>query len=359
MIDSALEKMRDLVQEDVGRRGLRTHPDANLISAAPGDFSLACRSIAGTSRPVLAVVTGFLIVDAEPPSAETDGPLGALFLARALCPLGIKVILLTDAFCRRALEAGLEACSLSHEVPVVEFPVRTADFDQRRSKTEGGRLADAWDDFDSGPWANIRLGGTQVPPLTHLLALERVGPGHTLESIRRQAGGDLKTAEEYERDVPAARRGRCLNMRGQDVSDYLAPAERLFEQSGPPKRSFVTLGIGDGGNEIGMGKIPWSVIRRNIPQGGQIACRVPTDYLIVAGLSNWGAYGLAAGVRLLRGAGSAEGLFEADIERELLEIMVSQGPLVDGVTRRPRASVDGLEFPGYAEPLRTLGKWLE
>src|SRR5260370_17073462 len=49
------------------------------------------------------------------------------------------------------------------------------------------------------------------------------------------------------------------------------------------------------------GKIPWSVIRRNIPNGGLVACRVPTDHLIVCGVSNWGAYGLAAGVRILTG----------------------------------------------------------
>ena len=48
-----------------------------------------------------------------------------------------------------------------------------------------------------------------------------------------------------------------------------------------------------------MGKIPWDVIRRNVPNGGLIACRVPTDHLIVAGVSNWGAYALAAGVALL------------------------------------------------------------
>ena len=34
--------------------------------------------------------------------------------------------------------------------------------------------------------------------------------------------------------------------------------------------------------------------------GGLIACRVPADYLIVAGVSNWGAWALGAGVALLR-----------------------------------------------------------
>ena len=68
------------------------------------------------------------------------------------------------------------------------------------------------------------------------------------------------------------------------------------------RRRTVTIGIGDGGNEIGMGKIPHETIVKNIPNGDLIHCRVPTDHLIVAGVSNWGAYALAAGrVRASRG----------------------------------------------------------
>jgi hypothetical protein len=134
----------------------------------------------------------------------------------------------------------------------------------------------------------------------------------------------------------------------------------LFEEQlgFPAERRIPTIGIGDGGNEIGMGKVPWDVIRRNIPDGGLIACRVPTDHLIVAGVSNWGAYALAAGVRLLRGAPHDPGLFDVGRERELLELMVKHGPLVDGNTGRPVAEVDGLPFDRYAEVLNRLGQLL-
>ena len=98
-----------------------------------------------------------------------------------------------------------------------------------------------------------------------------------------------------------------------------------------------------------------SGIHRNIPGGGQVGCRVPTDHLIVAGLSNWGAYALAAGVRLLRNAFD-ETLFEVDAERRLLEVMVEHGPLVDGVLGRPEVSVDGIEFSRYAEVLTALSR---
>jgi hypothetical protein len=116
----------------------------------------------------------------------------------------------------------------------------------------------------------------------------------------------------------------------------------------------TTIGIGDGGNEIGMGKISWDVIRRNIPGGAKIACRVPTDHLIVAGVSNWGAYGLAAGVYALRGRPLPAELCDIERERQLLQIMVERGPLVDGVTGQQTATVDGLPFERYAAPLSRL-----
>jgi hypothetical protein len=118
----------------------------------------------------------------------------------------------------------------------------------------------------------------------------------------------------------------------------------------------TTIGIGDGGNEIGMGKLPWGTIRKNVPQGGLVACRVPTDYLIVAGVSNWGAYALATGVRLLRGTAADAKLYDVERERELLRLMVDSGPLVDGVTGERTLTVDGLTFERYGRVLRGLGE---
>ena len=95
-----LDQIRDIIQEDVGRRGLRSKPEDNLITACFDDFHRACESLAQTPHPSLAVLTGFYIATANPPSGETDGPLGALFLARALVPLGFRIVLVTDGFCR-------------------------------------------------------------------------------------------------------------------------------------------------------------------------------------------------------------------------------------------------------------------
>ena len=73
-------------------------------------------------NPAVAVVTGFYIPHATPPCGETDGPLGALFLARALTPLGIRVALVTDTFCARALQVGLAACGLQGKVQLLTLP---------------------------------------------------------------------------------------------------------------------------------------------------------------------------------------------------------------------------------------------
>src|SRR6185369_16734063 len=112
MTDDRLNAIRDIIQRDVGRRGLATDPACNLLTECAGDFAAACKSLANTSDAGVAVVTGFLIPTAQPPAGETDGPLGAVYLARALTPLGIRVAILTDAFCWSALNAGIEACGL-------------------------------------------------------------------------------------------------------------------------------------------------------------------------------------------------------------------------------------------------------
>ncbi len=291
--DEKLAAILAAVQTDPGNRGLARDPHDNLFTATKGDFEAACRSIAETDKPSLAIVTGFYIPMASPPAFETDGPLGAFFLARALSEIRISSVLVTDPWCIPALLAGTTHCDLDSLVPVQ-------------------RVSDG-----------IRRASGEAITASHVVAIERVGPN----------------AE-----------GRCLSMRGRDVTEFTGPAHEFFRGevyvSRPP-----TIGIGDGGNEIGMGKIPHETIVKNIPNGDLIHCRVPTDHLIVAGVSNWGAYALAAGVYVLRGVRPPADLFDPDREREILEVMVREGPLVDGVTGQQTATVDGLTWDEYAKPL--------
>jgi hypothetical protein len=309
-VDERLDALRELIQRDPANRGLRTDPNDNLITRTASDFAASCRSIAGAPRPSVCVVTGFYIPHGQPPACETDGPLGAVFLARALSALHVPVLLVADGSMGDAIDAGLDAAHLSAE----SSGVSTTYFDDAPHDV-------AWVE-------SIVVTGSD--PYTHLIALERVGPSHADD--------------------------RCHTMRGLDITAHTAPAHLLFEGAARQTPPLTTIGIGDGGNEIGMGKIPWDTIRRNIPNGDRIACRVPTDHLIVAGVSNWGAYALAAGVLLLRGEKKDAALFDPERERELLRVMVERGPLVDGVSGRPTATVDGLTWEEYAEPLAAMGR---
>ena len=158
-----------------------------------------------------------------------------------------------------------------------------------------------------------------------------------------------------ERSGPA-HDGNHYTMRGIDTSNYLS---RDLPGVVSNTRVWRSIGIGDGGNEIGMGKIPHETIVKNIPNGDLIHCRVPTDHLIVAGVSNWGAYALAAGIFVLKGIKPPPDLFDPDREKEILEVMVREGPLVDGVTGQQTATVDGLTWDEYVKPLIQIRDILE
>jgi hypothetical protein len=339
MMDATLDAIRAIIQEDVNNRGLRTDPHENLVTACPQDFAAACYSLASAEPAAVGVVTGFFIPHGQPPCGETDGPLGALFLARALVPLGVRVVLITDGFCVRALEAGLAAAGLRKSVAIVPLPAY--------AESCALSLTEYWTAF-----------ADRAGPLTHLISLERVGPSHTRDSLLAQPGATEAHLADYLQAAPPEHHDRCHTMRGRDITPQMSPAHRLFEVAARRQPTGTTIGIGDGGNEIGMGKLSWDLLRRNIPGGGLVACRVPCDHLIVCGVSNWGAYGLAAAVRLLRAAPPDAELFHVDRERELLRIMVERGPLVDGVSGEQDVSVDGLPFERYVEPLRQIGSLL-
>jgi hypothetical protein len=303
--DEKLAAILAAVQTDPGNRGLARDPHDNLFIATRGDFLAACRSLGSPTAEALAVVTGFFIPQAEPQAFETDGPLGAMFLLRALAKLGVTVTLMTEPQCYPAFDA---ARALIGD--------RGERYGSLRSLL-GGQVTQLLND------RSVRF--------THLLALERVGPGLD---------------------------GRYRTMRGIDITERMWHAHEAFTAT-PTAAKPLTIGIGDGGNEIGMGKIPHETIVKNIPNGDLIHCRIATDHLIVCGVSNWGAYALAAGVYVLRGAKPPADLFDPDREREILEVMVREGPLVDGVTGKQTATVDGLTWDEYVKPLIRIREILE
>lgn len=283
-------------------------------------------------------MTGFCIVDAKPPAAETDGPPGSLFLARALRSLGIDVALVTDRYALAALEVGCDFLGIPRSV-IHEIPL---DGDHRPTTPGEPSRADQWvDDF---------LGSAFGRRLSHLIAIERVGPSHTERSLQAQRRTNATPASEFQREVPPASRDVCHNMRGVAIDVWTARAHRLFEVVAERDLPITTIGIGDGGNEIGMGAIPWEILRSAITVGpaALVPCRIATDYTILAGVSDWGAYALALALCRLRGLAEAARWTMEEL-RELIERLVGDAGLVDGVTGRREASVDGLPLATYLQ----------
>jgi hypothetical protein len=131
--------------------------------------------------------------------------------------------------------------------------------------------------------------------------------------------------------------GKPRNMRGADVSAFTLPLDDLFT-AGTWKR----LAVGDGGNEIGMGKLPRSLIGATVPNGEAIASVTSCDHLVVAGVSNWGAYGLMAALAVVKPEWRTHILQFLSAERDLAvtKATVAAGA-VDGVTAKREATVDG------------------
>lgn len=292
----------------------------------PGHLQAAAEHLAKFGKRV-AIVTGFFIPHAEIPAAETDGPPGALFLADALLRAGIETQIITDRHCHAAVRAAAKSSGYAEE-RVVLYPHDDP----------------AWrEEFFRRGW------GAQ---LTHLVALERVGPSHTLESLASQPRSGAVPIEAFNAAVPPESRNHCHNMRGRVIDEHTADTHRLFEELPQYCPDAKTIGIGDGGNEIGMGRIPWEELVRRLrgEQSARIPCRIATDWNIIAGVSNWGGYALAAATLLLRGQAPLLKDWDREQERRILEDMVSHGPAVDGVTGKREATVDSLPFLTYIQP---------
>ncbi|MDR1709763.1 MAG: DUF4392 domain-containing protein [Candidatus Accumulibacter sp.] len=262
-----------------------------LAEHAPRDLlAPAAEALIDARRTI--VVTGFPVRPG--PVGETDGPPGALALADALRQLGGEVILLTDACSAPLIAAGRRAGAGAIPVELLAAPQSAADA------------------------AIDRLLAEFAP--THAVAVER--PGNAAD-------------------------GHRYSMRGE-ILDAIAPsADRIFAP--PGARRHATLAIGDGGNELGFGALRQSLAHR-IERGATIFSATPADHALPAGISNWGAYALAAALSLLARRRLIRPPAE---ERRILEAIVAAGAL-DGRTKRPALSVDGLAWDEYAETLEAI-----
>lgn len=127
----------------------------------------------------------------------------------------------------------------------------------------------------------------------------------------------------------AARDGRYYNMAGKDISADCTPAEAYLDLANCP-----TIAIGDGGNEVGMGKAI------SLLEGLDIHPAVSTcDELVVADVSNWAAYALSALTYYQSGRTADITEIISDIRKDL-SLLVESGA-VDGVTGAQTATEDG------------------
>ena len=335
-IDSRLAEMERLIRRDPARRGLISS-EAAQGPLCPGHLAAAARHLAEHGRRVL-LVTGFFIPGASPPAAETDGPPGTVLLAAALKQLGLSIQIATDEPCRTAVEVAAQNMGLASE-EVCTIPTRREEHE-------------SW-------FARLLATTSHQQRLTHLISLERVGPSHTSASVQTQLLGSIDSEpsaqQDFDRLVPSHDQDRCHNMRGECIDAHTAPLHRLFELANT-RDDIRTIGIGDGGNEIGMGSIPWHELHRRLngPHAARVPCRIATDWTIVAGVSNWGGQALAAAVLSLTNHTHAARDWTANQQFQLLERLVTAGPAVDGITRLREPTVDGLPFLTYIQPWEGL-----
>jgi hypothetical protein len=255
----------------------------------PGDYCERAAQLILDYPGTVLIATGFYIPAGCAP--ETDGPPGAVALGRVIASFGSRVMYLTDVYSAPLLR-GL----LGRPGEVLEFPIA----DHQESWIHAADLL-----------RSLR------PDLT--IAVERCG----------------LTAD-----------GEYRNMRGVDVSAYHAKIDYVFTQH---ERS---VGIGDGGNEIGMGGL--AVAIPMLMPGVEQPCVTRTTHLAIASVSNWGAWGIIAAMSRLRGENLLLSVREA---RDLLRETVSLGA-VDGTTGKRTETVDGFPLEENDRVLREMHTWL-
>ena len=255
----------------------------------PDDFCSQAASLVLQHPGTAVVVTGFYIMAAG--ATETDGPPGAVAIGDALRSIAYDVVYVTDRYTAPVMSAMTDSTAR-----IVEFPVTDDDASRR--------------------FASDLL--SQLDPAV-LIAIERCGL--TDEGVYR-------------------------NMHGADISQFNARTDYLFSQH--PH----TVGIGDGGNEIGMGNLA-SVIT-DVPSLVKKPTVTGASRLVISSVSNWGGYGLVAALSKQRGRNL---LPSVEAEQELVRRCVDAGA-VDGMSTKQEYRVDGFTLEENSEVVAELHEFL-
>lgn len=226
------------------------------------------------------IVTGFVIKSAG--VGETDGPPGALALAYGLERLGKKVVIVTDKYSEKFLKIGAELLNLEASIHIFKENMEDQQAEQIINEYEPD----------------------------HIIAIER--PGRNIEN-------------------------RCYSMMGEDITEFCPNTDLLFIKA--KQHNIKTSAVGDGGNEVGMGKVS-DVVKKHVFKGNIICAQVETDSLIVAGVSNWGAFAICAGLCITN---NKIIMYGEKTYQDVLEKIVKAGA-VDGCSKKNETTVDGLSY---------------
>ena len=262
-----------------------------------------------TKDSTVIISTGFLLPPFFP-LGETDGPPGAVAIAHALHHgIGARILFLTERELIGILQATCAAAGLAvysaEEFKDIPGAITISDFtyEADQATLEGRRILD------------------EVNP-SAVITVEKIG--------------------RNDKDV-------YHSARGSDMSRYVAKVDYLVEEA--QNRGILTIGIGDLGNEIGLGAVA-DVAKKTIGElgeqckcgcGGGIVTKVGAEIPIMTTISNWGAYGVAACLAAL--LGRADIFHSADVERRMLE-ECSRAGAKDGTRVSPTPSSDGVSLDG-------------
>ncbi|MBY6058595.1 glutamate cyclase domain-containing protein [Leisingera daeponensis] len=253
------------------------------------------------------VLSGFLMRGYDLP--ETDGPIGAAVLARALAlgfgavPVGIS-------------EDSVVKCMKTCFATAGLIPAGVEDLDSGRNRC--ALLGFPVDPAEAQDAASALL--DRFKP-TAVIAVERPGAGSDGEY---HGGGGFR------------------------ISSFTAKTDVLFAEA--RARGIATIGIGDLGNELGMGNVA-EIVRANVPLGDVIAAELKSDVAVIANISNWGAYGVAACIAAMSGNPAA--FHDRAQEIRLIEACVRAGA-IDPVGGQLRNFVDGTDAETNAAMVELL-----
>lgn len=292
----------------------RRQPGPMCMTAA----ELVAATLGGNGGPVL-IATGFPEGGGVP---ETDGPVAAALLARALY-LGfgvMSVIVVDDDWAPMMRTTCLGAGLMPRDLPESGAPERIEFLRPVYVKgvpkdTDGCRLA-----------TDALLHGVR-PRL--MFAIERPG---------------------------ANRAGVMHGLGGRPLTGLVADLDDLFRRGREQGIPFIAFA--DGGNELGMGAIAddvrtFSPKARDCgcPCGGGVAATAPADVLVVASVSNWGVTGLIAALTAL--LGNPIVFHEPELEMRCIDFCCAGGG-VDGMIEAPESGVDGIPAAEWVGLIRAL-----